>query len=176
MAQLDISYLRDALDYNPETGDLIWRLRPECHFKAPHHAKAWNAKYPGKKAGAVVGNGYLMFGMCGKMHYNHRVAFAIYYGRYSFAETDHINAVKTDNRICNLREATRDQNAANTVFKYNNLRGTKRQDGRFIAQMSVSNKNLYIGSFETEEEAHAAFCKAAERIRGEFAKLSHTRD
>ncbi|AIS94521.1 AP2 domain protein [Burkholderia thailandensis E254] len=181
MRELPIEYLRECLDYDPQSGHLTWRVRPESHFSTKSVAQRFNSLYAGKIAGGRVANGYLMLPFKdenGKrvMVYAHRIAFALHHGRFPVAEIDHVNGIKEDNRAENLREATRLKNAANTVFDYDNMRGTKRRGDRWLAQISHRGENVYLGSYDTEAEAYAAFCGAATLARREFAKLTHTRD
>lgn len=182
MKELPLSQLHEFLEYNAETGILTWKERAAHHFKGEGAASRFNLLYAGKAAGGKVGNGYLMLPFkdeSGKrlMFYAHRIAFALHYGRFPVAEIDHINGIRTDNRVANLREATRIQNAANTVFDAQNKRGVRRtRDGGWAAQISHQNKNFYLGEYETEAEAYAAFCGAATILRKQFAKLTHARD
>lgn len=182
MKELPIDYLNECLTYNSETGILTWKTRPESHFSSPSVARRFNNLYAGKPAGGRVANGYLMLPFkdeTGKrcLFYAHRIAFAMHHGRFPQAELDHINGVKTDNRATNLREAVRLQNAANTIFNVQNQRGAKRhKDGRWSAQISYRNQNIYLGLYSTEAEAHAAFCGAATVLRKEFVQLTHERD
>ncbi|BFO03409.1 HNH endonuclease [Pseudomonas guariconensis] len=182
MKELPIAYLEECLSYDSLTGVLTWNVRPDEHFSAAWVTKRFNRLYAGKPAGGRVANGYLMLPFKdenGKrcLFYAHRIAFALHHKRFPEAELDHINGVKTDNRIENLREAVRIQNAANTVFNVQNKRGVRRHpDGKWAAQISHKNKNIYLGLYESEAEAHAAFCGAATVLRSEYAKLTHERD
>ncbi|MDN7812084.1 HNH endonuclease [Burkholderia gladioli] len=182
MRELPIDYLRECLDYDPQSGNLTWRVRPESHFSTKSVAQRFNSLYAGKIAGGRVANGYLMLPFkdeTGKrvLVYAHRIAFALHHGKFPLAEVDHINGDRVDNRASNLREATRIKNAANSVFDVDNMRGVRRRsENCWTAQMSFQGRNVYLGSYSTEAEAHAAFCGAAILARREFAKLDHSRD
>ncbi len=85
---------------------------------------------------------------------------------------DHINRNPMDNRRCNLRAATHSQNRANSGSRPHGapLKGvTKANGGKFQAQINYQGTARYLGRFTTPEEAHAAYCREAVRIHGEFA-------
>lgn len=87
---------------------------------------------------------------------------------------DHINGNGLDNRRSNLRAATYSDNARNARLRSDNttgLKGVKRNGSRWHGQIRVGAKRLHLGSFETPEEAHAAYCKAAVQHFGEFANF-----
>ncbi|RAT01424.1 hypothetical protein A6E27_23105 [Bacillus cereus] len=79
-------------------------------------------------------------------------------------EIDHINRIKTDNRRCNLRFSTREQNASNVKRK-----GCSFVNGKWRSRIVVNNKHIYLGFFDTEEEAHEAYKLATIKYRGEFS-------
>lgn len=93
--------LKDLLRYEPETGNFYW-LNPAA--KRMHH---------GELAGFVDYNGYVYIKVDSKRHSAHRLAWLHVYGHFPSNFIDHINTVRSDNRISNLREATRSQNMMN---------------------------------------------------------------
>jgi hypothetical protein len=95
------------------------------------------------------------------------------YGRWPAEQIDHVNGVKGDNRIANLREATPTQNVANTLARRNNKCGKKGvvlARGKWQAQIYPNGRQIKLGSFNSAEEAHAAYCSAARIYFGEFAR------
>lgn len=91
--------------------------------------------------------------------------------------TDHINGHTLDNRRSNLRIANRSQNRINSTISANNTSGYRgvyrSQKGKpWRAQLRVAGANIALGSYDTPEEAYAAYCKAALEHFGEFARLS----
>lgn len=89
---------------------------------------------------------------------------------------DHVNGDGLDNRRENLRFCTRAENGRNSAKPKNNKTGYKGvaqygKHGRFLAQIKADRQGYYLGSFDTAEEAHAAYCEAAERLHGEFARF-----
>lgn len=88
--------------------------------------------------------------------------------------TDHINGNTLDNTRANLRPATRAQNNANIRTKRTNqcgYKGVHRARNRWAASICVNRQSIYLGSFESPELAHAAYCEAAREAFGEFARF-----
>jgi len=104
------------------------------------------------------------------------VAWLIHFGQWPERQVDHINGDHADNRISNLRLATGTQNQANKGLQRNNTTGFKgvgyRPDRGFFAIIKKDRKSHYLGQFNTAEEAHAAYCAAAKRLFGEFARTA----
>lgn len=144
--------LTDMLDYNPETGVIVRKV------SVSHNAKA------GDTFGSVGVAGYLIGGLCGKNYRAHRVAWALHYGDWPSGEIDHINGIKTDNRICNLRRADHSLNMQNLKKAQRNNKtgflGVFKREGKFKAVISLNRKNIHLGLFNTAERAHAAYLKA----------------
>lgn len=118
--------------YNPETGLVHNRF--------------------GNELGYIMNTGYIALSggkKFGLLLLHHFAWFSIY-GNVDFKEIDHINRIKTDNRISNLRIATRQQNMFNKGSKgyYWNKRIKK-----YICQIMINKKKIYGGIFNTEEEA-----------------------
>lgn len=108
----------------------------------------------------------------------HRVILARKLGRdlQSTELVDHANGNPLDNRRANLRLATRSQNMMNRSKNINNQSGFKgvifhKESGKWRAVINANKKRHRLGLFDTPEEAHAAYCKAAEFLHGEFANF-----
>lgn len=89
----------------------------------------------------------------------------------------HINGNVSDNRIENLRDATQSNNLCNKRMQSNNTSGYKgvgwhKAAGRWVARITIRKQHTHLGLFDTPEEAYAAYCKAAEKLHGEFARLA----
>lgn len=134
---------------------------------------------PRAKAGAIAGficnaDGYRRIGYKGTIYLGHRVMWLHHTGSWPKKFLDHIDGNRANNRIENLREASRTDNNRNVLRQRNNTSGYKgvsfmRRDSVWVAQITVNRKNYFLGRFATPEEAHAAYCKAAKEHHGDFA-------
>ena len=131
-------------------------------FTAEHACANWNSRYSGKPAFAAPHiNGYMMGCFMSKNYLAHRIAFAIHFGRWPLAGLDHINGIKTDNRICNLREADHAENARNQKTSARNSTGVlgvsyDKARGKYFASIRASGRSIGLGRFNSIEEASAA--------------------
>ena len=90
-----------------------------------------------------------------------------------YAFTDHRNHDGLDNRKSNLREATFSQNMQNrrtwNTPKASRFKGVSKNSGKWRARIRLNKKEIFIGNFNTEEEAAIAYNQAAKQYFGEFA-------
>ena len=155
---------RQLFSYNPETGDLVWRV-------------SLNSRAPiGYIVGTQTKYGYIQVQVRGKSYLAHRVAWLITYGEWPVEHLDHINGNVQDNRLSNLRQATNAQNRYNMKLNIRNkigLKGVSFAKGRnkWAAHISANGRSRTLGYFATPEEAHAAYCAAAKELHGEFANF-----
>ena len=165
-----VDQLRQLLIYEPDTGRLIWRERPREMFKTARDCNAWNARHAGKEAGSMftLPSGYksMRVRLNGNQYKAHRVAFALYHGRAPGPEIDHISRDSLDNRISNLREASRSLNQCNqTRPRKGNESGYRgvgwhNRTQKWQARITTNGKNKHLGLFTTPEDAHAAYLAA----------------
>ena len=92
-------------------------------------------------------------------------------------ETDHINGNKLDNRKDNLRICTHAENGRNAKMRKDNTSGYKgvyfhKRDKHWVAQIDARKKQIFLGYFNTAQEAASAYDEAAKKMFGEFAKLN----
>jgi hypothetical protein len=130
----------------------------------------------GDVAGYTDSHGYICIGINGKSYKAHRLAWLYHTGEMpdTNLDIDHINGIRSDNRICNLRIATRSDNLANSRLRKNNTTGYKGVyvDGnKFRAMISNKGELIHLGMYNTCNEAYEAYCKAAKEIFGDFANL-----
>lgn len=169
-----ISVLRELFSYDPEEGVVRWKPRPLHTFENEAKGKTWNSRYAGTTGAKDPLRGYLKFRLVldGKelRLAAHRIAWALHHGVTKFGELDHKNIDPSDNRIENLRLATRRGQSANrkAFGKYGLPKGVQPSGGRYAAVATVNGENKYFGRFETPEEAHAAFCVETHEHHGEF--------
>jgi hypothetical protein len=161
--QLSAEELRRLLDYDPETGVFTWRAN----------------RGPNARAGATAGNlnhhGYIQIVVCRRKYQAHRLAWLHVYGKWPPHDIDHINLDRCDNRLANLRSATRSENLANTSVRADNTSGVKgvswhKQRGKWAARARINGKYAHLGLFENRQEAAAAYARATENYFGEFAR------
>jgi len=156
-------YLRSILNYNPETGIFTWIVdRGRCY-----------------KAGSVAGNtdfyGYIRITIDGKKYKAHRLAELYMNGAWPPHHIDHINRNKSDNRFLNLRHASQSENAANSKVRVNNIAGLKgvsfiEKRNKYRSRIVKNGKEKHLGLFNSPQEAHAAYIKAAGTHYGEYAR------
>lgn len=170
--------LRQLLRYEPETGKLYWKERPASMFKTKQSHGTWNTRFAGKEAFTAVGNhGYRVGRVNYKLLLAHRVIWAIHYGEWPEDQIDHIDGDRLNNRIGNLREATNSENNRNRGIGESNTSGFKgatwvSRRKAFQAQIYVDRRNIFLGYHATAEAAHAAYCEAAKKLHGEFARTT----
>lgn len=183
---LTASQFRDLLTYEPGTGNLIWKPRRSIEPIAGRNdelvdcrIRAWNTKFAGKIVGYKNGDGYLKMLTYGKTYLCHRVIWYIVTGEWPALTIDHINGIRDDNRIENLRLATFAQNSQNinyvrsfTAPRAAGLKGVNyhAKTGRWIGRIKANGKFYYLGIFATAEAAHQSYVEACTRLHGEFAR------
>ncbi len=168
-AQLpDMALLRRSFSYDPATGIIQWKFRPDKDV-------AWNGHYANREAGCVFnGRGYRRIRINGRGFFTHRMAWILHYG--SFPEgmfVDHINGDPSDNRIANLRLATSEGNNRNARGRRNGPKGVRHtRKGKFAAAIKVNGKTIQRGSYDTEDEAHEHYKRLALEHFGDFARFA----
>lgn len=106
----------------------------------------------------------------------HRMIFLFHYGYLtSGLEIDHIDGNPSNNRIENLREVTKSQNAQNAKIRSDNTSGVKgvywnKERQKWCARLRVNGKNKSLGNYKTLEEAEAVIREAREKYHGEYAR------
>lgn len=150
----------EVLEYDPETGILTWRK-----------------SRPGVVAGTTAGtpvNGYLQVQVDRIFYRAHRVCWLLQTGSWPNLLLDHINGRRSDNRWCNLREASYQQNAFNKRAHKNSKSGligvSPTRNGRWQADIGYNGKVHHLGQFECIADAVAARCAAETHYFGSFAR------
>lgn len=156
----ELSLLKETLRYDPLTGELTWLV-------------GGGRRSVGQSAGYKRGDGYIGICVNRRQTKAHIVAWALTHGAWPTEVIDHKNGDKSDNRLANLREATKSQNAMNSARHSRNRSGFKgvspsRNGKRWMGFIRVCGKNHNLGTFDTPEQAHAAYLTAATANFGEF--------
>jgi len=171
----EAAYLRECFDYDPETGMLTWKRRPREHFRSDHAWHCWNARFPGLEAGSRKhAGGYIHICVDDVRYKAHRVIWKMRTGEEPPQQLDHRNRIRSDNAWNNLRPATNQQNTYNGPARGSRdlpkgVYRDKRWEGSgYRTKIRAAGKTVYLGTFATPEEAHAAYCRAAREHYGEF--------
>jgi hypothetical protein len=166
-SELTAEYVRSIFDYNPETGVLTWKARED-------RTSNWNARYAGKRAGSLTKMGYIRISINDRDYMAHIIVWLYVYGAMPDMEIDHKNNDGSNNRVDNLRLSTRQDNERNKLKSVKNKTGFKgvfwdKRNNKWLAQIVINKKCKYLGMYMTPEEAHSAYCKAANELFGDFA-------
>jgi hypothetical protein len=172
-------YLRECFECRE--GVLYWRERPISHFRRPADHITFTKKHAGRPAGKLDSRGYMCVGMRIQGRAismaAHRIVWALHHGRWPTQHIDHMNRIRHDNRIENLRDVAPAENvknsARNRVYPY----VKEHRWGGFSAQVRIGDRGVHIGIFATETEAnnHRQMVNAAlEGLAKSLAKKSKT--
>lgn len=156
--------LKKALNYDPLTGIFTRNMRA-------------SNQVPGQVVGSKDSGGYLVAMINGKRYSLHRMAWLYFYGRMPVGDIDHINGVRDDNRIVNLRECSRSKNCMNKKINKNNMSGAKgvgwhKQSGKWRARIMIDGESIHIGEFKSIGDAESAISEARDKIHKQFARHS----
>jgi hypothetical protein len=156
--------LKELFSYNQDTGLFVRIVATSNCIKV------------GDIAGCNCKNGYLKIGIDGEEHLSHRLAWLYVYGIWPAKQLDHINGIRNDNRISNLREATNSENAQNIrnppTHNKSGYLGVSfsKEKKKWVAHISINDKSKYLGYYASPELAHDAYL-AAKRIYHPFGTL-----
>lgn len=160
--QITAEEARAHLAYNPITGEF-----------------AWISSAQGRKSavGTKTNQGYILVTINRKHCRAHRLAWLMVHGEMppKGMDIDHANGDRADNRLCNLRLATRSQNANNAKLSSRNSTGVKgvfwyAKFNRYQVNFTADKRRVYLGLFKTLEEATAVIKAARESLHGEFCR------
>ncbi len=153
------SELKDILHYDQDTGVFTW-INPK-------------RKLVINCVAGTTFEGYIIIKINNKQYRAHRLAWLYVYGKFPSNLIDHINGIRNDNRLCNLRECTNQQNLFNRKNESNNTSGFKGvywETARQIWKVCivVNNKHIYLGRFKEKQEAINSYLTSAKKYHGEF--------
>ena len=152
MAKTDITAdrLRELLHYDPEPGIFTWLVDAAmCRKKGSPASSVGNS------------GGYSHISIKKVLFKAHRLAWLYVYGAFPDCGIDHINGVKNDNRISNLRPASYTTNGENQRVAHSNSKtgflGVTKFRGCYVARIRINKVLRFIGRFKTPEAAHEAY-------------------
>lgn len=163
--------LQELVAYDADTGSLSWKSRDPKHFCRSRDCSGWNAKYAGKPAlNTLWPNGYRAGHIFKKTYLAHRVAWALHHGAWPEMHIDHINGVRGDNRITNLRAVSAEDNQKNVRQRCDNTSGVKGVDyvassGLWRARIVKGGARVTLGYF-ADVTAAATARLSAEQVYG----------
>jgi hypothetical protein len=170
----ELKYLQECFDYNRETGELFWKVRPMHHFVDLGTYKSWNSRFSGKRISYISSVGYYAVRINESRYQVHRIIWKLEHSEDPSELIDHKDGNKLNNRITNLREATHQENNRNVNAR--NIIGVKgvtfrKNKGDYQVNITLDRKTYHLGLFETIEEASLAYQKASLEHYGEFGKF-----
>lgn len=154
--------LKEYLEYRD--GHLWW-------IKVPKHA---SKIVKGSQSGSKNSIGYRTVTLRSKRYLEHRLIWLYHCGDWPIGDIDHINGIRDDNRIENLREVTRQQNLFNSTSKggtstYKGVSWDKSRN-KWVAQYMVNSKHFYIGRYDTEDLAKEAYIQTVDKVHKQHAE------
>jgi hypothetical protein len=161
---ISLEELKATLNYDTETGLFTWKVRTSKRVRI------------GAEAGCFRGD-YIVIRINKRLYLAHRLAWFYVHGVWPGEQIDHINGSKIDTRIANLRESSHRENGRNRRGHVDSESGVKgvtleRRTGKWFARICLDNKAIHLGTFDTKEEAAAAYDRAAKEVHGVFARLN----
>lgn len=155
---LTASTLRSRVNYDPASGRMIWK---SCRRR----------ELIGKPVGYKHGQ-YRVIEFSEGRFFLHRLAWLYVHGEWPPQFIDHINGDPADNRIANLRPASPLQNLANRrPQRGRKFKGITASGKRWRSQIRAFGKTECLGTFDTPEDAHAAYAQRALQVHGKFARV-----
>ena len=153
--------LKELLNYDKNTGIFTWKISTS------------NRVYVGKEVSSKRNTGYISIGIKNKDYLAHRLAWLYVYG-YLPKYIDHINNIRSDNRIENLREVTRIQNNQNSSISKNNTSKVKnvswhKQCKKWRVSLCVNNKRISFGLYNDLDLARLVAQEARNKYHKEYA-------
>lgn len=141
---LNQKQIQKLLNYNSDTGVFKWKIKRKNLFD--------------KKAGCLCKDGYIIIKINQISYRAHRLAWLYVYGKFPDKYIDHINRIKDDNRICNLRDVNHSINCHNIKLQKDNTSGYKgicwdKQMKMWKARISFNNKRINLGYYNDIKDA-----------------------
>lgn len=167
--KINSDHLNKLFEYDKSTGILYWKYRDISEFLNKRTYLSWNARFSGKEAfTSVNSDGYKNGSIYRKNYKAHRVIWCMVYGDWP-KEIDHINGIKSDNRIENLRNVDHSINMKNlnkTIANTSGVTGVgwHKATNKWAAYIRSNGKHKHIGLFNCIKEAEKARIKFEKEI------------
>jgi len=151
----------ESIDYDPDTGIVTWRERPPSHFTRLCDWATWNAQHSGLTVGHVGKQGYCDIRVFNRPYRLHTLIWLYVHGAFPTLEIDHINGIRSDNRLVNLRDVSRHENTKNQRMRKSNKSGFngvfwQSNAKKWRAQINDGGKSVHLGYFVNIEDAISA--------------------
>ena len=158
---LTAELLRKHLHYSPSSGE----------FTRIHRAKGANV---GEIAGCKRPDGYIIISVCGRQYLAQRLAWLYETGDWPTLDMDHIDGVRDNNKLANLRHVSRSVNLQNLKSaKPNNMHsrllGVVKNKQRWSARITTGGVGIHLGTFDTPELASDAYINAKKELHSGYA-------
>ena len=156
----EVAWLKERYSYNAETGDVV-RIQDGKIAKSESYGYIRvRLTFDGRQLDVPA----------------HRMAWALCFGKWPEHQVDHINGNRSDNRLCNLREATHKQNQWNRAGHADRRKSPyagvhSLPNGKWRGMIMVSGKRHHLGVFDNPNDAFAAYQNASREMRGEFSRI-----
>ena len=129
----------------------------------------------GRQFGTYDRYGYRRGALKGKIYQEHKLIWLYYYGEWPTLQVDHLNGIRDDNRVENLRIVTNQENQFNrksvkgSSSKYKGVSWYKPY-GKWLVNYTLNRKKYFVGYFEDEVEAAKAYDQAVKKHQKQFVK------
>ena len=154
--------LQELFDYSIVTGELRWKTTTSNRVKS------------GDIAGTLHRDTYILVMVDGTAFRAHRLIWCLITGiDPADNQIDHKDLNGTNNAWRNLRECSDAQNQCNKSKRADcraPYKGVRKMGLSYQSRIKLGGKSYHLGTFPTPEEAHAAYCKAAAELHGDFAR------
>lgn len=158
-----VKFLKELFEVDFQIGQIYWKRRkPEMFVSGAQNTresicKTWNANFAGCRAGSLNTLGYVQISIDSEKYLVHRIIYKMFHN-IDPDFIDHINGIKKDNRISNLRSVSHKENGRNQCLRKNNKSGVlgvcfDNTSKKWRASINTKGKNKFLGQFETKEEA-----------------------
>lgn len=148
----------ELLDIDPVSGVCHWKTRARHHFKNDLSHTGWNTRFAGLRADGKRLCGYRKIKIFGRIYAAHRIVWLSVFGEMPGMQIDHINGVKSDNRIVNLRDVSNQANSKNRRIRSDNKSGLPgvrmhKLVGKWETDISIDGTQTILGYYADFFEA-----------------------